>query len=389
MIHLKAPLDALAAMAHTSLEANVASLAGRCYLSAGGHQFRSLWTRHFGHAIPGLLRAGRRDVVRDHLELLFGHVRSDGLLPRTFDSSDAKLRVAWASAARLLPFARGDLNLKESLAPEYRDQHGQVAFDGNALAVIGAERYRDATGDEAWWAKHLPVLERIHTFYAPYLRDGLLHQPPFSDWQDSVRRAGPTLYSNLLYWRACLALGYDRTARTLAKRLEEAFRPRGRGLYRSLADGEWVSIDGNLLAIDLGLVTGDAAHALHDALLASDFWRRHGTPGFVTAPDYPRRWRSPTVRVAGLGHYHDRLRWSWITAMAAKTAAQVGDRGSARLALETLAGWAARDGAIAEVYAEEPPHHPWRSLLYESERPFSWGAAATLDALSEYSRRRP
>ncbi|MBL4849522.1 MAG: hypothetical protein JKY65_28665 [Planctomycetes bacterium] len=368
-------------LATESLEANVVSLASGSYLVAGAHQFRSLWTRDFAHAIPGLLAAGRSDVVRDHLDLLLAHAHpDDGLLPRTFDTYDAKLRVAWASVSRLIPFARGILPVKDRLRPEYRDQHGQLAVDGNALVVIGAARYRDATGDQAWWDQHLDVLRRVHGFYTPHLSGGLVHQPPFSDWQDSVRREGASFYTNLLTWKAAELLGEDHQASQLRESLETTFLGEG-GLYRSLSEGDWISLEGNLLAVDLGYVTSERARELQASLRASPFWTRHELPGFDTYPDYPRSWRGPAVIFAGLGHYHDRILWSWLTALSARVAIRVGDLDGAQIALDALQTWVRRDGVVSEIYQDRSPHLPWTSLTYRSEAPFSWGAAMILAAL--------
>ncbi len=393
---LSAELRQLHATARASLEANVVRLGERSCVTAGTHQFRSLWTRDFAHAAAGLLRIGRADVVRDHLTLLLGHRRPDGLLPRTLDSSDAKLRVAWASASRLVP-ALGRLApaLTGHLRPEFLDQHGQEAIDGNALAVLAAARLRHTgAAGEAWWRSHLPDLTAVHALYRRRLRGGLIEQPPFSDWQDSVRRRGATFYTNLVYWAATEALASDprsgvsaEAAADLRARLEPAFRPDGAGLYLSIAGKRYVSLDGNLLAIDLGLHPpgSPAASALWEALVASPLWTRHEVPGFVTTPDYPVSWRNYGVVLAGLGHYHDRIRWSWLTALAGKVAARLGDLERAEACLLHLARCARRDGAIAEVYEERPPHRPWRSLLYHSEAPFAWGAAVTLDALHSYA----
>jgi glycogen debranching enzyme len=389
---LQADFGLLWTVAERSLLANVVEVEGRLGLSAGAHQFRSLWTRDFCHAVAGLLRIGRGDVVRDHLELLLAHRREDGLLPRCLDTMDPKLRVAWASLARLIPGASPRLGMRGRLKPEFIDQHGEIAIDGNALAILAALRLVGATGDEGWWEANAAAFARLEAFHRPYAAagpDGLMRQPPFSDWQDSVRREGATFYANLLRWAAlrglaARGLAEEAAADRLASALEAFRHRRTDGLYASMLEGPWVSLEGNLLAVDLGLVEGEDARALHRAVRGSPFWTRAGTPGFDTYPDYPRAWRNPGVRLVGLGHYHDRIRWSWLTALAAKVAARVGDRESARAALEQLEGVARRDGVIGEVYRARPPHRLWRSALYVSEAPFSWGAGMVLDAVAEW-----
>jgi hypothetical protein len=383
---LSPSLASLHQAAEASLLANVVELGGRYGLTAGVNQFRSLWTRDFCFAARGLLRIGRSDVVRDHLQLLLDHRRHDGLLPRTLDSSDAKLRVAWASARRYLPFLPAPA-LTEALVPEYLDQHAQETVDGAALAVLAADALR--AEDPGWWAGRSSAFDQALGHTRRRARAGLIQQPPFSDWQDSVRRKGATFYTNLLVWAAEVALrGEESTAlRATRARIEEAFRAQGEVLYRSVAGREFVSLDGNLLAIELGFLPAQSERAveLWAQLVRSPFWTRDGVPGFNTFPSYPVSWRNPGVILAGLGHYHDRIRWSWLTALAAKVAVRMGDLERAARALEHLATCAARDGAVSEIYSSRPPHLPWRSLVYRSEAPFAWGAGVTLDALHSFA----
>ncbi|HBP21901.1 MAG TPA: hypothetical protein DEA08_29470 [Planctomycetes bacterium] len=385
------PYARLAQVARESLLANVVEVGGRLGLVAGANQFRSLWTRDFAHAVGGLLLAGRGDVVADHLDLLLERLHPQlGLLPRTLDTMDAKLRVAWASAARLLPGASTALAMEGELEPEYRDQHGQFAIDGNALVILAALDYAAQEGGEAWLARRLPLLNESLLAYGRWLREGLVRQPPFSDWQDSVRRRGEACYTNLLVHvaaRRLVAAGGQAPAlllEPLAERIEQAFHAEG-GLYLSLARRPYVSLDANLLALDLDHVRGPAADALYAALVQSPFWRRDDAPGFSSYPDYPAPWRNPGVILAGLGHYHDRIHWSWLSGLAAKVAAGRGDRSSAERILDVLAARVERDGAVVEIYDPRPPHRPFRSLIYRSEAPFSWGAARILEGIAAWS----
>lgn len=362
-------------------------------LVAGANQFRSLWTRDFAHAAGGLLLAGLSEVLGEHLDLLLSRIHPEsGLLPRTLDTMDAKLRVAWASLARLVPGASPALPIGgRDLVPEYRDQHGQFAIDGNALVVLAALRYSAALGDEAWLSARRPALEASLEGYLGWLEGGLVHQPPFSDWQDSVRRSGAAFYTNLLVHLAARDLRAAGGAppglllEPLAARLEASFGDGPLGLYRSLAGREFVSLDGNLLALDHGYLEGSRAATLYARLRASPFWSRHDAPGWNTAPSYPVSWRNPGVVLAGLGHYHDRLHWSWLAGLAAKVAANQGDHAGAAAVLRVLARRVARDGEVVEIYASRPPHRPFRSLLYRSEAPFSWGAARILEGLAAWS----
>lgn len=376
--------ERLERIARESLEANVVELRDGLGLTAGAYQFRSLWTRDFCLAVPGLLACGRDDVARSHLRLLYDARREDGLLPRTLDSMDAKRRVAWASLGRFVKRWAKPLPIGPGLTPEYRDQHGEEAVDGNPLAMLGALATWERTGDDEFWG-HVREPARAALLRTwRQRRGGLVWQPSFSDWQDSVRRRGWTFYTNLLLWRASRRVA-ELDAPLVSEGLVEELEGRIRetfwvdGLFRSVAGRPQVSLEANLWAIEWGFAERD----VWERLKASALWTRSGDPGFPTTPDWPAGWRNPGVRIVGLGHYHDQIRWSWLMAESAKTAAVVGDLPEARRILEVLEGMAVRDGAICEVYASEPPYLPWESRLYRSEAPFSWGAGKTLEALEQ------
>ncbi|MFO0599727.1 MAG: hypothetical protein U0228_30750 [Myxococcaceae bacterium] len=381
----------LEATAKRSLSANIHRFGDKSYLSAGANQFKGLWTRDFAWSARGLMAMGRADVVKDQLELLLSKLRaSDHLLPRTLDSTDTKFRVALATAHQVLPFLPESLGISNHLKPEFTDQYGQLAFDGNLMVVLAAKQYVDTTGDTAFWAAHKNELADALKFYDAHTKDGLLQQPPYSDWQDSVKREGASFYSNLVYQHVLEVVGDDpafpgakEKAAALRAKIETTFKDPQTGLYRAMASGPQTSLDGNLLALDLGYVSPDSAagKALFASLQRSPLWTAAEGPGFTTWPPYSREEKSPIEKFVGLGGYHDTLYWSWEMALAAKVAARMGDLGSARSLVSKLEHVAQRDGAIAEVYAPEPGLPMKHTPLYSSEKPFSWGSAFVIDAL--------
>jgi hypothetical protein len=144
-----------------------------------------------------------------------------------------------------------------------------------------------------------------------------------------------------------------------------------------------ISLDGNLLAIDRGYLHPGTTRAarLYRALRTHELFLRNDLPGFVTDLDYPRAWPHLASRIAGLRHYHDRMYWSWLMALAAKVADRMGDNQTASKILVNLARFARRDGSVAEIFSAKPPFKRWSSWCYRSEMPFSWGAGVLLDAL--------
>jgi glycogen debranching enzyme len=391
--------DALKALLRISTDAltkNIHPLEGRQYLVAGDHQFKSLWTRDFLWSVRGLLKIGREDVVQSQLDKLLESPPKEPppypfLLPRTLDSMNTNWRVIQSASGPRSLF------LTTPLKRYYIDQYKHVAFDGNMLLVLAAHQYREITGHREWWDANKAKLADALTFYDStgadggflFRKGGLLVQPPFSDWQDSVKRLGATFYCNMVYVCALTAVASEpefhvdpQELRAMRERIEETFFDATIGLYRSMADGPQVSLDGNLLAIDLDYLPPDRKATLLTALRSHSLWTNG--PGFATAPPYEPKDKSWIDRLVGLEGYHDTLYWSWLMALAAKVSATIGVQGASQDAIKIIARlrrMAERDGSIAEVFQAHPEGDPEmkRTRLYKSEKPFSWGAAFVAD----------
>lgn len=383
--------------ARHSLAANIHQLGDAHYLTAGRYQFRSLWTRDFLWSVRGLIAMGNalgHKVITDQLDRLFhgldGH--PDGfrnLLPRVLDSMSTTWRVA------LSVTLRRQLPLTPDLKPEVLDQYQGIAFDGNMLAVLTAARHLKSQA-AAWYEQNKPTLARLLRFYDAHRRPGsaLLHQPPYSDWQDSIDRSGATFLSNLLYACACeehrdvpvFAVDSHALA-TLRDEIDRTFFDEKTQLYRSWASHEQISLDGNLLAIDLDYLPLERKVALYRNLLTHPLWSSPGGPGFVTWRDYEHTDKSFLVRnaVVGLRGYHDSLYWSWLIALAAKVSTAMiphvpKAEAQAHRLFDRLLRIARRDNGIGEVYRSGDEPFVLRAPRYRSDHPFSWGAAFVIDA---------
>jgi hypothetical protein len=384
----------LESIARSSLEQNIVHLGDKDYLTAGAHQFKSLWFRDFCYASRGLFAIHRADVVRNQLELFLQNRRTpDGLVPRVMDSMSPRERVSLNTVFQLLSDDR-DLPIQLPLAAEYQDEHGTEAIDSNSLFLLTALDYVKNTSDAQWWKKNEPALIEVYQYYKTKMdpADGLIIQTQYADWQDSVTRNGQTFYTNLIYYVVSKQLSPMKEFGITPAHLGELknaiyskFFDEKSGLFKSIyREGEtlpYLSLDGNLLAIDLGFVTADAAQQLYQHLKQSPLWggAPQGTPGFNTWPNYPASWKSPSVRFARLEHYHDSLYWSWLIALSAKTAARMQDPDESKAILQKLTILAARDKAITEIYSRQLSL--FQSWIYRSETPFSWGAGFVLDAL--------
>lgn len=400
---LAADFKELDQIAEKSLRHNIYPLKNGEFLAAGAHQFKSLWTRDFCFASRGLLKIGREDVVKRQLSLLLDHVRAeDGLVPRYMGSASHFLR-------RLTYVLHLPIPLRDPLDPEYGPGGGGegMAIDSNALVILAALDYVDQTGDREFWNRYEDAILRAYRFYEPHLdpADGLVVQGEFADWQDSVNRSGKTFFVNLLYAVVTERLaGHARFGITQEaiqarrKAITAAFADSASGLYLSIAgDAKHVSLDGNLLAIDLGYHAPGSPEAerLYQGLRKHPLWTSRDLPGFNTVERYPPEWIGSMAKLVNVADYHDDMYWSWLMALSAKTAGRMGDLAERDRILAGIERLARRDGSIVEVFEPQGDHRPVNRLigvswlaklgyrLYRAERPFSWGAGLVLDAIRD------
>jgi hypothetical protein len=372
--------DNLREIALESLRANIVHLPSGKFLTAGQHQFQTLWTRDFCHAVRGLLLAGEDEVAENHLARLLSNLREDGLVPRVLDNYPVQLRVAWQTFRTLVPKAPG-LEFREPLTPRYIDEHGSNAYDSNVLLLLAALRM-----PLDFWRMHEVGLRRVWGWYEDKFRDGLIHQPPFSDWQDTTKREGKTYLLNLLLflvatrlkgrgWEITLDLGAYR------QRIFDAFL--SDNLFRSLEGSDVISIEGNLMALEAQeFLNAEEKRRLWSALNQHPLVTLDGAIGRCSYPDWPSVELAWHIRFANLERYHGSLSWSWIAGLGLKVAQVMGDEDFTLRQQAHLQRLLTRDRSVVEIYDPAEDFRPWRSWLLKAERPFAWGAAYVLDALT-------
>uniref|UniRef100_A0A0G4HF77 Glycogen debranching enzyme C-terminal domain-containing protein n=1 Tax=Chromera velia CCMP2878 TaxID=1169474 RepID=A0A0G4HF77_9ALVE len=362
------------------------------FLTAGAVQYRSLWVRDAAHCSSALRTAGLGHVMANLIDLYVLFLR-DGTGPKVFDVMNPELRSIVSTLRQALGLPRVALKFPPDapLTALYKDSRGSTPIDSNLLMIIAALDLEDQSLIER---RAGAFCEMLGYYDGLASSDGLLHQPAFSDWQDSQRREGVTFLTNLLYWRA--GSGLEERCRGLVSTDFEELRHRmvqtffDGNLFRSVGlAAPHVSLDGNLLAIRWGFA--EDPEKLYAALRASALWDPF--PGRCTFPDYPRGNSSWQVKIPGVGlqHYHDSMHWSWLIALSAETAYRLGDLQGGDAIGRGLHAMVRRDGGVAEVYTQHTTKDglallPFRSLLYESEKPFSWGAAYGGQELEEKRR---
>ena len=357
-------------------------------VTAGGHQFRTLWVRDFCYSVPGLLAMGCDELVERQIRLIAKNIRN-GLVPRGLDEINPKVRVLRHTVLRFLPSLSDESKYSRPPKPEYLGEHGTPAFDSGLLLLRAAADFALLTG------KALPLspteIQNLLSYYEAHWREELLWQPAFSDWQDSVRREGHILLTQLLYLDAVeklKKLGFKNLhekAEPLQKQILKKFYRSDIGLFSENPDHNQFSLDSHTFLLTKSLLLPELEKKLLYAnLKQSPLWKSDPIPGRPIYPNHPMGSVSWTTKLIGLTHYHDECLWGWLIAEAVKTARQMGDLPEAERISCAFAKLTSEQDFLGEIYAVSGEEiRPWKNFWYQSECPFTWTAAKWLEALSD------
>ncbi len=377
-------------IAQKSLQTNIADLDAGLFLSAGANQFKSFWTRDFCFASRGLLAINRADVVKSHLTYLINNRRADNLVPLYVDSMNPVNRVVQSSLFRAI---RLQINspVTNEIKPYYLVNGKYEAIDSNLMVLYASLLYLERTGDKAWFDSHKEDFRKIFDFYNSKIERhmGLLWQNQHADWQDSARRTGFTFFTNLLYYHMGVKYGFlsQLAADRLRNRIVTIFYDRKTGLFRSMGGRDQISLEGNLWAIEHNLIAN--REILYSNLTKHELFRLNGgIPGFATFPSYTKDDTYIQVKVTGLQEYHGNIYWSWLLGYSAKIALMMNDSERFLKIYTKLAQVINRDQTVYEIYSHNANLTPFKSYLYASEAPFSWGSGFILDLERDISIRR-
>lgn len=353
-----------------SLKANIVTLPQGEFLAAGAHQFGSLWTRDFCFSVPGLLILKKYSLVKNHLDYLISNRRSDGLVPIYIDSINPMLRVVSSSLNQKIHY-----KLTKKIKPYYKATGKHPTIDANILILKAAYEYYQASHDEEWWRANQNSFIEIYDYYKKFIDDGLISQGAYSDWQDSSKRIGKTFFTNLLYLDVSRSFHFlsSLELEALTKKIHETFYDKESGLYFSILGQPYISIDGILWALDKHLMP--MSDLLYENLKKHPLWNKYKSPGFVTYPSYPTKWIAPHVKFSGLSEYHGNLSWSWLMAFSSIVAFKYGDIQESLKISKKLEQIILRDKNVSEIYFSNEEYLPFKTRLYQSEAPFSWGAS--------------
>lgn len=398
-------------IAKDTLESNIVTLPSGPYLRAGGTHFGSLWTRDFAWSAGGLMAINREDVIKNHINALVESRDKNGLVPRVLDSTSSASRVFWGVVT-----GRHGRELSDPLRPEYLGEHSTVAIDSNLLVIMASLQLATRNFDhkfQDWWWNHLDSWIDLYKFYESSKNGIFITQEKYGDWQDSVSRSGVTFLTNLLYWHISdqileylgkeqaykyFAISEKKQDKLLLK-LWDYFWDENQGLFLSHKELDTFSLDGNLLVLknkkffkrseSLGILHSytynDFTYEFYENLKSSPLWSKWDIPGMASFPDYPSNWVSWTTRIVGLTHYHDQMIWTWLTGLSLEIASSMQDKDEAERIIQELQKRLIRDNTVTEILSPQEELPPFRSFIYRSEQPFSWGAALILQGLERYA----
>jgi hypothetical protein len=377
------------------LQENLVVVHDRVYLLAGSHQYRTLWTRDVCFALLRLLKDGfhadYQEIAHNTVELYLDYVK-DGYGPKCIDfAMNAESRVILTSVSHIFcccrePSGPSDEDGVSTIHPMYTDGRGSVAIDSNLLVYMLAKA-------SLYNKQRKKVDELLDWVEGRRNAQGFIEQGAYSDWQDSQDRSPVTFLTQLMYWRALMLSGRERReeAADLHNRMVDTFFDESTNLYfAQLEPDKSICLEDQLFAIEWGFEGGeDAKRERFGWLVASDLWKGgvHG-PGFATSPNYSTCAAHWQAKIACLGQYHGALYWSWLMAFAGIVAFDCGFHDQANEITVRLDEMEKRDGSIGEVYtpgySDVHPPELFRSCVYTSEMPWTWGLAYTIALFNRY-----
>ena len=362
---------------------------------AGYRNFSESWARDFGFAAYGLLTLKQYHPVKETLEAFFWHQTSDGQLPVKLHSVDVVTRFLHSFFEREQP---NEMLLK----PKYLSGHGAPSLDGQALIVITALEYVQATGDQDFLDRHWESLRSAMRWLDHYRtgneEDPLLHQGAFADWADSIARRGRVLYTNVVYWKALTEMAIAAARLDLQQEAVHYF-VRAEGVLRAINKYFWrsdlgyfvtsdvlhqLSSDGNVLAIAWGLTTPEQAESILQVMEEAKM--AEPVPTRVTHPSYPRDLIALENLLGGLATYHTSASWLWIGAWHIIALTRTGRLEKAQELVERILAVIVRDRQVHEVHASNGK--PLSSIWYTPEAPLTWNAGMVLYACHLFESKK-
>lgn len=349
-----------------------------CYnpdgIVAGRLHFNAYWARDGFWASFGALALGDAEQVRAHLDTFVRFQRPSGEVP---------VRVEYVG------HTFGHYHTQR-MTPKALYRAGTIfadALDPTALFVIAAREYFQRTGDDSFYSRFEPTMDRAMAWLMQHDHDGdgILKNRYLAGWMDSILKKDRVFYLNLIYYeglRACEAikqiLGHEGDARRFRSAADRLYEALQRVFWNGAYFTDWVrgerrggfSSDGNILAILFGVATDEQARRIAEHIDERALDR--DTPLRTCDPVYSLWQVFPFYIVSGIPDYHRTLIWPWLGTLHAVNKLRMGRREAALADLARIGDWYVQRNAVAELYT--PEGQPVSRRFYQAEVPFAWNA---------------
>lgn len=355
-----------------------------CYnpdgIVAGRTHFNSYWSRDGFWGVFGALELRDFDQARRHIELFIRHQRPSGEMPTRIE---------------FLTHAFGHFHgMRGRLLPVFRAGHLARPVDPTALFIMALWQYYRHSGEKQILKENFHSINHAVSWlqHLDIDRDGLVESGILSDWMDSVIKWGKLLHVNIMYYKAlddfakiCEILNRDELVKPYREASYSTKKAINQQFWNEQFFADWrrgnktgnFCADGNVLAILLKIASREQAETVFDFIDRHDLELESGL--HTVYPRYP--WYSilPNYYLYGIPDYHTRLVWPWITSLYGLAKWRQGKKEQAIDTLYNTARLFLAHDFVGEVY--EPNGTPVRRLIYQSEVPFAWNAAAFVYAV--------
>ncbi len=346
--------------------------------AAGNHHFVDLWARDSLFATLGANVSGMTAESKKTIETFLRYQREDGLIPY----------LILRSRHTIGKYFNAHSFYKEPVAHFRSHMSFGIVPDGGLMTVIAAADYAKVTRDYRFLTKQYDRLHKALSWYESRFGSGLIREWFQCEWADALLKAGNTLYTNVLYYKALTDMVWI-AGKAKKTADQQQFLNRAALIRKHINDTLWTgsyfadwhdykrqnyfAVHPNMLAVLFGLTTSNQANSI------LGYAKRYTNNGWAMKNSYPEYpwWRVPLLHlVIGMGDYHNGLIWLQPGILYAGALHKTGYRAEAKKTLRMIAEKITETEGAHEVY--ERNGTPVRRRVYRSEHPFAWSAGLFL-----------
>lgn len=350
-----------------------------CYaehgILAGTSLWDDYWSRDSFFASWAALELKDYEIVKKNLLFFIKHQKKNGLLPLRVDKYTLILKLI-------------GIRINRGLRPRYlEDKMRSYPRDQNSLFVITALDYVKKTKDLEFAKRYFNNFERAIGWNLSKDSDDdlLVEENYYSTWADSIRKSGKVLYTNVLHCKAvesmaeiCKIVGKKEENKKYCDLYQNIKEEINRIFWLREHYADWMdwrrhhyfSSDGNILAILFDIADRERAKSI------LGFIERNNMETFGLATNFPNYYFfnvSLSIRLAGLGDYHNGAVWLWLGCLDAIARLKLGQKKQSKKLLKKIAEKIIEYKTVYEVY--EKNGKPVHRAFFKSESCFAWSAA--------------